>query len=232
MNLKAGFVVSGRGGLRLLEQRKCNLGRRGQFVSSLYELGSHGTALLVPTIPTAEQFVHVLGGKRERLRRIGTSVLGVLFSIVLGGLLGRLLQSLLCGVFALLPILAPLLKASKRNAEIRKLPYAAVFRGTIDRIMLQGETLTAHLSDLSGRFIGIPLSNRGDSGEDALHCGQDAYAVIFSKRPSFPSVQAVTDMYVTELDEFYGSYPYLSRENIGKVIDALDDALDDAQAPK
>ena len=90
---------------------------------------------LIPAVATGNQFRKALGNPRKILQRIMISSIGGSITLVVSqSQVASQFYSLwlLVGVCFLLYILwGPILEAGRKNSELRKYPYAAIFLGEV-----------------------------------------------------------------------------------------------------
>ena len=190
---------------------------------------------LIPSVATGNQFNSALGNPRKILQRIIiSSIGGVLTLLISQSQVSSQFYSLwlVLGVVFLLYILwGPILEASRKNSELKRHSFYALFDGTIldvyveDRVENQQEQankdgrlqviekkrawVVLDIEDEDGLIgnISFPLQNKFN----ILTKGVRINCVVFSNRKDFSSIQAISDAWCPEINLWVGSYPFLLR---------------------
>ncbi|ABX08865.1 hypothetical protein [Prochlorococcus marinus] len=190
---------------------------------------------LIPAVATGKQFNAASGDPRKILQRLMVSSIGGVITLLIS-------QSqvtsqfypfwLLLGVSCLLYILwGPILEASRKNAEVRRLPVSALFEGEVINIFTKEKIENRHeqankkgelelvenrrtwifleIGDEDGYLteIKFPL----ESKHQLIRTGSLVRLIIFSNNSRFESIIKTSDAWFPREKLWAGSYPYLLR---------------------
>ena len=190
---------------------------------------------LIPAVATGNQFNFASGDPRKILQRIIISSIGGVITLLIS-------QSqvssqfyavwLIIGVGFLLYILwGPILEASLKNSELRRLKNAALFDGEILELYTREKIENTHeQASKSGRlelvenrrtwlFVEIgdedgyianlkfPLENK----HQIIRVGSNIRCLVFANDNNFNSISAISDAWLPRQNLWIGEYPFLLR---------------------
>jgi hypothetical protein len=197
---------------------------------------------LMPLLATGNQYLYCWGKIPDLLARLLWSIIGGVVVLFLDRALDGAFKLLLIflGVAAITYILwGPILKASLRNAEYRKLPYAGFWRGRVldiyvteeligkeetvnkrgDLVIVENREncLNLEVGDSTGfsTLIQVPLQRE----HRAIAIGDVAEMLVLSKVPDLSRIARVSDVYLPEQRLWVSGYPYLRRDAFVEVSD-------------
>ena len=191
---------------------------------------------LVPRVATGAQYVYCWGKVSDFLRRLLISIVGVAIVILgIGLIVGpdigffRFLLSLIVGLYWLW---GPVLWASLRNLEYRKVSYSGFWRGEVLDVYLT-EELIGKEETVNDRGDLVIVENRercfnievGDESgfstrlqvplersHQAIRAGDMAEMLVLSNRKDLSRISKTSDIYIPDNDIWVSDYPYLQRE--------------------
>lgn len=190
---------------------------------------------VIPQIATAEQYKYYWGKSADFLKRLLFSVVGVLVVLVLEFILGRSFGAILFGIGVICGLYwfwEPVVRASLRNLEYRRYPYAGFFRGRILDIFLTEELISTEenvnkigelvlienrerrlnleVGDETGFVTTIQVPLRKE--HKAIATGQVAEMVVISNSPDLSTIDRVTDLYIPSRSLWVSDYPFLRKD--------------------
>lgn len=162
-------------------------------------------------------------------------MVGVLIVLVLEFILGRSFGAILFGIGVICGLYwfwEPVVRASLRNREYRRYPYAGFFRGRILDIFLTEELISTEENvNKVGEFVLIENRERrlnlevGDETgfmttvqvplrkeHKAIAKGQTVEMVLLSNSPDLSDIDEVTDLYIPSRKLWVSDYPCLQRD--------------------
>ncbi len=196
---------------------------------------------LIPSISTGTQYAHYWGKAPDLLRRLLISLAGVVISVILAGLLGQGLQTILGLTAGLYWLWAPVLWASLRNYECRRYNYAGFWQGKVLDVFISEELIgkeetvneRGDLVIVENRERRINLKVGDETGfaitvqaplqrnHKSIHPGDISEMVVFSNRPDLSRIEKVSDVYIPSCKLWVSDYPYLERDVFYQVSRAL-----------
>ncbi|MEB3362211.1 MAG: hypothetical protein VKI42_08830 [Synechococcaceae cyanobacterium] len=191
---------------------------------------------LVPAVATAPQFNACFGPFRKLLQRILVSVIGGVLSLLISQGLSMRSQfasvMLVIGVvFGLYLLWGPILEASRRNANLRRFPAAALFEGkVVDVFQRDVVEDRREQADSSGRlelvenhrtWLCLELADEDgylgrlrfpmEKKHQQIRRGMTVRALVLSERKDFSRIGALSDAWLPQAQLWVGEYPYLLR---------------------
>ena len=192
-------------------------------------------ARLIPAVGTGGQFKYALGDPRKILQRLIISSIGGIISFLISisqtGNQTYNLWLLLCVVFFLYIIWAPILESSRKNLQFRKYKYFSIFDGYVSDIyktekiessreqsnregrleLVQKKTtlLVLELEDEDGYLnkMSFPMENK----HSQIRIGSNIRCLVASNSRHFNKEIFLTDAWLPEINLWVGVYPYLLR---------------------
>jgi len=191
---------------------------------------------LIPAVATGAQYGYCWGKLPDFLRRLLISMVGVLvitlgLSTVLGNEYGLLRFSV--GVAAgLYWFWGPVLWASLRNLEYRRIPYSGFWRGEVLDVYIT-EELIGKEETVNNRGDLVIVENRercinleiGDEtgfstrlsvplkrSHQAIAIGDPVEMVVMSNRGDLGRINQTSDIYIPNHNLWVSDYPYLQRD--------------------
>lgn len=199
----------------------------------LIPLNKETSEEIIPIIATANQYACYWGNVQNVLKNLFISLVAVLIIWFLGFLLGAKGLSLVLRVIAgLYWLWGPIYWASLRNANYRRYPYSAFWRGRILDVFITEELIDEeHTLNKIGDLIIIENRQKkinvevGDKTgfitiikaplkriHKVLNPGQAVEGLLLSNDPDFGKIAKITDIYVPQHRLWVGDYPYLRRD--------------------
>lgn len=201
----------------------------------LIPIKSNELRQLIPAVATGAQFSECTNNPRKILKRVLVAILGGIISLLISQ--NQLstpwspIWLIVSFIFFLYLLWGPIVEAGQRNAELRKYPNAALFRGSIRNIYTREQVedrreqaspigilelvenrrtlLCIEIEDEDG-YIGeiqFPVSKKHQSISNGLSiCG-----IVLSEHNNFSRINAITDAWLPSLQLWVGLYPYLLR---------------------
>ena len=196
---------------------------------------------LIPAISTGAQYAYYWGKGPDLLRRLLISLAGVVTVVILGGLLGQGMQTILGLTAGLYWLWAPVLWASLRNNEYRRFNYGGFWQGQVLEVFLSEELIgkeetvndRGDLVIVENRERRINLTVGDETGftikvqaplqrnHKSIHAGDRAEMLVISNRPDLSRVAKVSDVYFPHSNLWVSNYPYLQRDVFTQVSRAL-----------
>ncbi|MBD1912624.1 MULTISPECIES: phosphate ABC transporter permease [unclassified Leptolyngbya] len=200
---------------------------------------------LVPRFATGEQYRYASGKLPDFLRRLLISVVGLLVAFFFRAILPEsfaILEFLLGITTGLYWLWSPIYWASRRNAEIRRYPYAGFLQGEVldafpseevigteETVNKRGELvvienrerrLNLEIGDEEGftTFLQVPLQQ----AHRAIRPGDRAELLVVSYRPDLSRIEMVSDVYLSDYSLWVSDYPYVRRDMFVEVSHRLD----------
>ena len=190
---------------------------------------------LIPAVATGNQFNSALGTPRNILQKIMISSIGGVITLLISQ--SQITSQfyaiwLILGVILILYILwSPIYEASRKNGKLRRYTTAALFEGKIldvytrefienrhEQANKRGELelventrvwMIIELEDEDGYLgkIQFPLEKK----HQIIKNGLVLRCLVFSNRNDFSSIEAISDVWLPEIRQWVGEYPYLLR---------------------
>tara|TARA_B100000700_G_C14791400_1_gene736069 strand:+ start:193 stop:855 length:663 start_codon:yes stop_codon:yes gene_type:complete len=188
---------------------------------------------LIPAVATGNQFTSALGNPRRILQRIMISSIGGVITLLISqNQVASQFYSLwlIIGVAFLLYILwGPILEASRKNSNLRKFPFSALFTGQINNIQIKEKVTNRHeqankkgelelvedrrtwmildLEDEEGYLsnISFPMEKEHQS----IREGMNIRCLVMSNSNRFDLITAISDAWIPSKRIWVGQYPYL-----------------------
>lgn len=200
---------------------------------------------LIPKVATGAQYIHCWGKLSDFLRRLLISVVGVTIVILgLGLIIGpeigffRFLIGITVGLYWLW---GPVLWASLKNIECRKIPYSGFWQGEVldayvtEELIGTEETVNERgdlvIVENRERCINIEVGDEtGFStrmrvpikrGYQAISPGDQAEMLVMSNRGDLNRIAKTSDIYIPDHNLWVSDYPYLQRETFIEVSRSL-----------
>ncbi|WP_019501968.1 hypothetical protein [Pseudanabaena sp. PCC 6802] len=197
--------------------------------------------LLIPTVPTADQYQYYWGTSQDVFRRVLISVaLLVVFSLLYNrtqenspNSFAGLLMFVCAGLGGLYWLLGPVASAMRRNGKLRRFAYVAFWEAKVTDVYLSEEVLSKQESiDDRGRlevihntesFLNVELGDRTGFATTLRVPMQRQYKriqprhtvcmLLLSNDPNFNRISKITsDAYIPQINLWISDYPYLSRD--------------------
>jgi len=190
---------------------------------------------LIPSVATGNQFKKALGNPRKILQRIIISSIGGVITLLISqSQVASQFYSLwlIVGVAFLLYILwGPILEASRKNSQLRRFSFAAIFDGDISDMFTREKIENSHeqankIGDLEivekrRTWMTIELEdNDGYLGQisfpmekmhTSIRIGSKIRCLVFSNRRDYSTVEALSDIWLPSQRLWAGEYPFLLR---------------------
>ncbi len=201
---------------------------------------------LIPPIPTSDQYSYYWGTGQDFFRRLLISAAIASIAWILHfrviGTTWELVIFLVGALGALYWLLVPVAIAARRNAQLRKYPYSALWYATIDDCYLSEEVSTKQeevddrgrleVSYATESFINLELGDDDDRtltfraplqrGYKRIESEQAICLVIFAADPQFQRLSRFTsDAYIPKLRLWVSDYPYLRRDSFKDLLRRL-----------
>lgn len=188
---------------------------------------------IIPTIATASQYRYYWGNVQNILKNLFISLVAVLIIWLFGILINAQgLSLVLRFVAGLYWLWCPIYWASIKNADYRRYPYIAFWRGNIFDVYITEELINQQemlnkLGDLitiENRQKKLNLDIEDDTGFQTIiqaplkriykviNPGQKVEALVLSNDPDFITIDKITDVYIPRHQLWLGDYPYLRRD--------------------
>jgi hypothetical protein len=196
---------------------------------------------LIPLISTGAQYLYCWGKLPDFLRRLLISVIGVVLIWFLGNFLGDSLQLLFGLVAGLYWLWAPVLWASRRNAEYRRYKYSGFWQGQVLDVFISEELigkeetvnqrgdlviienrerrLNLEVGDESGFSIRVQVPLRRNY--QLIRPADVAEMLVLSNQADLSRIAKVSDVYIPTHNLWVSDYPYLQRDVFEQVSRAL-----------
>ena len=190
---------------------------------------------LIPAVATGKQFNAASGDPRKILQRLMISSIGGVITLLISQ--SQLTSQfypfwLVLGVSCLLYILwGPILEASRKNAEVRRLPTSALFEGEVLNIFTKEKIENRHeqanrrgelelvenrrtwmfleIGDEDGYLTEIKFPF--ESNHQSIREGSLVRLIVFGNNNNFDSVIKSSDAWFPSEKLWVGDYPYLLR---------------------
>ncbi|OLP16838.1 phosphate ABC transporter permease [Leptolyngbya sp. 'hensonii'] len=190
---------------------------------------------LMPLTATATQYKFCWGKLQDFLRRLSVSFVGGAAALLLRAILGPDFFGVIL-LFAICAVLywlwAPVLWATLRNREMRKIPYSGFWQGEVldayvseeligkeETVNKRGELvivenrerrLNLEVGDESGftTQLQVPLKRE----HQGIRPGLIAAMVVLSYEPDLADIVKVSDIYIPSRNIWVSDYPYLRRD--------------------
>ncbi len=190
---------------------------------------------LIPAVATGNQFGKALGNPRKILQRIMISSIGGVITLLISqSQVASQFYSLwlIVGVVFLLYLLwGPIVEASRRNSELRKYPFNALFEGYISDIYTKERVenrqeqanKVGNLEIVENRRTWLFLELQDEDGYLGEICfpmekthisirnGSKIRCLVFSDRRDFSRIMAISDAWLPSQRLWVGEYPFLLR---------------------
>ena len=190
---------------------------------------------LIPSVATGNQFNSALGNPQKIFQRIMISTIGGVITLLISqSQITSQFYSLwlVLGVVILLYILwGPILEASRKNSNLKRYSFSALFDGYIsdvyveERVENQQEQANkdGRLELIEKRRPWVVVDMEDDDGYigninfplkdkfNVLKKGMRINCVVFSNRRDFGIIQAFSDAWCPEIKLWIGNYPFLLR---------------------
>lgn len=190
---------------------------------------------IIPVIATANQYAHYWGNVQSVLQNLFISLIGVVIIWIICLVFGRAFQGislLLRFIAGLYWLWGPVYWASMKNADYRRYPFVAFWRGRISDVYITEELINEQqifnkLGDLitiENRIKKINVEVEDETGfytnikaplkkiHKAINNGLAVEALILSNDPDFIKIAKITDVYIPSNKLWVGDYPYLRRD--------------------
>nr|AUG32707.1 hypothetical protein PLO_734 [Paulinella longichromatophora] len=190
---------------------------------------------LIPAVATGSQFGNCTNDPRTILQRVLVAIIGGVISLLISqsqlSIHWSPIWLIISFVFFLYLLWGPILKAGRLNAELRKYPAAAIFKGSISNTYTREQVedrreqaspegilelvenrrtlLCIELEDEDGYLgeIQFPMNKKHQD----IRNGLVIYCVVLSEYSNFSRINAITDAWLPSLKIWVGTYPYLLR---------------------
>lgn len=199
---------------------------------------------IIPVIATSNQYAYYWGNLQTILKNLFLSLVGILIIWLVCSVLGSRFQGfslLLRFVAGLYWLWGPVYWASLKNADYRRYPYVAFWRGYIFDVYVTEELINEQqmlnkLGDLitiENRQKKINIEVEDQTGFTAnikaplrrihksINQGQAAEALLLSNDPDFLKIAKITDIYIPNRKLWVGEYPYLRRDTFLEIRSEL-----------
>jgi hypothetical protein len=201
---------------------------------------------LIPPIPTSDQYNYYWGTGQDLFRRLLISAAIASIAWILHfrviGTTWELVIFLVGSLGALYWLLVPVAIAARRNAQLRKYPYSALWYATIEDCYLSEEVSSKQeevddrgrleVSYATESFINLELGDDDDRtltfraplqrGYKRIEPDQAICLVIFAADPQFQRLSRFTsDAYIPKLRLWVSDYPYLRRDSFKDLVRRL-----------
>lgn len=191
---------------------------------------------LIPVVATGPQYLYFWGKLPDLLRRLLISIVGVLIATLGIGLVFGADYGFLRFAFGVGSgfywLWGPVLWASLKNLEYRRVPYAGFWQGEVldvyitDELIGQEETVNnrGDLVIVENRERCINLEVGDEAGftarlrvplkrsHQAIDVGDTAQMVVMSNRGDLGRITKNTDIYIPNHNLWVNDYPYLQRD--------------------